>query len=236
MPYKFSNLFPSKILVILLLTIVFLSGCSNEDIESITNKAEDIQTYVVSFVSNETARTEVKIDFAETIANAVINSKLQKINIEKIQTYDGYQMMIDRINLLIEIINPYLDKEIGTLSKDEGSYQKFLLAVNRYSPLIDNYNSLIEASYGFDPSNEASADRVISTTAGFTVEATLIFGGYVHKLTFKTVGELANFFGLTKMTSICGPCVSNTMSSMYWTGKTFVIEKFSELTETIIQQ
>ena len=103
--------------------------------------------------------------------------------------------------------------------------------VKRYSPLIDNYNHLITYSNEFNPENDESVNKLLTKTVGFTVETLLIFGGVFYQFAFITTGYLASAFGLTKLASVCGPCVSAVMSGGHWVIRNGLVEKTSEYAE-----
>lgn len=156
---------------------------------------------------------------------------LQEIDLKKVQTYQDYSEMVDRLNLAIEIINEKIDSNFMYLQKGTESYDKFMMEVSRYSPLIDNYNEFIQSSYNLAPSDECSVNNLYIKGMKFGGEATLVLGGAFYGTAFEVTGTLARTFGLTKMTSICSSCVSYAMSSSHWIIRNSLIEKTTESME-----
>jgi len=225
-----------KGLVIILLVIsLVLNGCNEKEIDDLTgkviSKGKDVVDYFDSFASNESVRYEAKVDTAIKISEMVKKFNLQEMDLKKVQSHDEYKKMIDNLNLMIQIINSKAGTNIKILSKEIGAYNTFMLEVKRYSPLIDNYNFLIKYSYELNPSDEESVNILLTKTVGFAVEAVLIFGGVFYQAAFVATGTFANAFGLTKLASLCGPCVSTVMSSMHWVIRNGIIEKVSEYSE-----
>lgn len=223
------------LLIIGLMLSLLLTGCDQKNMEDLTgnvlSKGKEVIEYIDSFTSNETVRYEAKINTAIRISDMVKKSNIQKIDLKKVQSHDEYKKMIDNLNLMIQIINSKAGTNIKFLSKEIDAYNKFMLEVKRYSPLIDNYNSLIRYSYELNPHDEESVNILLTKTVGFTVEALLIVGGVFYQAAFIATGTFANAFGLTKLASVCGPCVSTVMSSMHWIIRDGLIEKVSEYSE-----
>ena len=156
------------------------------------------------------------------------------IDVHKIQTYEGYKNMADNLNLAVKIINEKAGTNIKYFGKESVDYDKFMLEVERWTPLIDNYNGLINASNNFNPSNEESADMVIKKSIGFAVESVLILGGAFYKVTYFAIGTFADYFGVTKLASVCSSCVSAVMSTGHWFVRNGAIEKVSQYAEKIV--
>lgn len=231
----YESIDPKGLILILLIISFTLTGCTEGEVKDITgnviSKSKEAVEYVDRFTSNETVRHEAKVDSATMIATMVKNSNLKEIDLKNIQSYDNYKEMIDNLNLMVKIINEKGGTGIKYFSKEIGAYDKFLLEVNRYTPLINNYNDLIYYSKNLDPTNEESVNMLITKSVGFTVEAILIFGGVFYKFAYLAVGNFASALGLTKFASVCGPCVSAVMSSGHWIIRNGMIEKTSGLSE-----
>ena len=75
---------------------------------------------------------------------------------------------------------------------------------------------------------------VIKKSVGFTVESVLIVGGVFYKATYMAIGTFSSYFGLTKLASVCGTCVSAVMSSGHWIIRNGAIDKTSQLAEKTI--
>lgn len=227
-------------LVFLLVMLLLVSaGCTQEERDEITGQV----TQLVEPVTNKIQETAMdmehhglKIEAAETISEAVNAAHLPTINLNEIHEYDDYVQMIENLNLAIKIVNKHVDKQFNPFSTERVAYEEFLRKVNKYSPLIDNYNELVIGSGEFDPAREESADRVLTSTAGCAIEATLITSSALHKAVFKTLGEASAHFGLLRLSHTCGPCVGAAMQSAYWGSKNFIVERGSELGRIIFKE
>ena len=220
---------------ILICILIITASCSGQQLQDATNsviaKGESAIDYTKNFLSNDTKRLEAKIDIASNIAAAVTNTNLKGIDLQEIQTYEEYKNMVDNLNLAVKIVNEKASTDIKYFRKETEAYDKFIIEVERWTPLIDNYNALINASRNFDISNVESADMVIKKSIGFTVESVLIVGGAFYKVTYMAIGTFANYFGLTKLASVCSACVSAVMSSGHWIVRNGAIDKTSQLAE-----
>ena len=205
----------------LLMSLVLLNGCITNEVIS---DLEDVHL-------DDARLREIKINTAIDIATQVRNLNLHEINLTEIETYDDYIGMITNLNFAIEIINEKIDSDFKVLGKDIDSYNKFVMEVTRYSPLINNYNEFIRACYSLDPADEESVDNLYIKGMTFAGEATLIFSGAYYNPAYKATGELANLFGLTKMASVCSACVSTAMSSIHWFIRNYLIEETSGIFE-----
>lgn len=229
-----------NILTLMLLgNLVSLSGCIiNEETKDLAestarkggNIGQNIMTDFKNVSLNDSQKHQIKVNIAVNISNQVKQMNLRPIDLKKVQTYQDYVEMVDHLNLAIQIINDKIDSDFMYLQKGTESYDKFMMEVSRYSPLIDNYNEFIQSSYDLVPSDECSVNNLYIKGMKFGGEATLVLGGAFYGTAFEVTGTLARTFGLTKMTSICSPCVSAAMSSLHWATRNSLIE---ETTETI---
>ena len=194
------------------------------------NLSENITSDLKDIAVNENRRTQIKVNIAIEISNDVIKLNLHEIDLNEIETYDDYIKMANDLNLAIKIINDKTGTSFEFLEISTNSYDRFMLNINRYSPLIDNYNDFIRTCYNLDPSDETSVDNLYIKGITFAAEATLIFGGAFYGTAFAITGTLARTVGITKVASICGPCVSAAMSSTHW----FIRNSLTETTTKTI--
>ncbi len=200
-----------KYVVLTLLTILLLFGCSTTQ-----------------------SSIETKEKIAESIATQINTKNLKEINLSQVQNYDDFTAKIDKINLVISIVNKHVDKEFDPLSVERTKYDQFTMTVTKYSPLIENYNDLIVVSRNFNVDDEELVDAILTETAAFAFEVAFISSFGLHELIFKSVGEFAVYSGLLRLSNVCRPCVSAAMSSAYWTGKNIVVDKGSKLFEELV--
>ena len=218
--------------------LLILSGCNNQDINTITNNAiktfNESKNYVDNLIQNKSKQVELKSDLAKSIAQPIIYNNLQKINLSKVQSHEDFKDMIDRVNLLISVYNDKAGTDMKLLSKEIDAYNNFQREVSRYTPLVDNFNNLIDASYNLNYTSEESVDNLLKKSISFTVESVLVAGGIFHKAVFTIIGKFSSAFGLTSFSRVCPTCVSTVMSSGYWATKNYLVNTAGNLSENII--
>ncbi len=211
---------------------IFITGCTKDDINKITEGINDYKDKGTDIIHNLTTNSETKkakFELAESIAESINKLSISQISSNKIQSYEDYKKTVDKINLVIKTTNKHYDKKFNPLSTERKAYEQLTKNIDKYSPLINNFNELVTASKNFDKKDEKSADEVISATAGFGVELFLIQDGTLHKLVFNNVGEFSASVGLLKLSKVCGPCVGIAMESLYWSSKNYIVDKGGEL-------
>lgn len=218
--------------------LIITTSCTKQELKDTTDlliaQGESAVDQTKEFFSNDTKRLEAKINISSFIAGTIVNSNLKNIDLHNIQSFEDYKDMADKLNVAVKILNEKAGTNIKYFSKEPEAYDKYLIEVERWTPLIDNYNALIIASRNFDSSNLESADMVIKKSIGFTVESVLILGGTLYKATYVVIGEFSSYFGLTKLASVCSTCVSTVMSGGHWIVRNGAIEKISQLAEKVV--
>lgn len=221
-----------------LFLLITTTSCTKQELKDtkdlLIEKGESAVDQTKEFFSNDTKRLEAKINISSFIAGTIVNSNLKNIDLHNIQSFEDYKDMADKLNVAVKILNEKAGTNIKYFSKEPEAYDKYLIEVERWTPLIDNYNALIIASRNFDSSNLESADMVIKKSIGFTVESVLILGGTLYKATYVVIGEFSSYFGLTKLASVCSTCVSTVMSGGHWIVRNGAIEKISQLAEKVV--
>jgi|GEM_PF-1718217 len=221
----------STLVIVVVVLCLWLIGCSEENRDKISGnviKYKDEGLNKIGEFSHSEEVFRLKIDTAGAIAGSVNKANLPKISSDQVQSYEGYKEMLDNLNLGIKIVNNHFDKEFDPLSTERSAYEEFTKKIDKYSPLINNYNDLIEASRNYD-GTEASADKVLTSTASMGVELFLIHDGNLHKAVFSNVGEFSARIGLLKLSKICGPCVGAAMETIYWSSKNYIVDKSGKI-------
>ena len=70
-------------------------------------------------------------------------SRLSDMGLDSVESFDEYKNFADRINSLIIVINENANLGIPLFKKTNDAWIKLSNSINRYTPLIDNYNNLI---------------------------------------------------------------------------------------------
>lgn len=217
----------------LIIISLFCVGCTQQQVDDIISQAkvtgQSVRQGISNFISNETVRDDTKISVATSIADVIKQHDLKKI--ENIQSYKQYIGMADNLNLVIDVINKKTGANIGEVSKEVDAWKKFSMEVTRYTPLINNYNGLLDSCYSYDENNEESVNKVLIKTSGFTAESLLIFGTAFYETAFLATGAIARATGITKLASLCGSCVSAAMSTGHWTIRNEIVERTTDVIE-----
>ena len=228
--------------LILLGNLVFLNGCISKDVNDFAestlknskNVSQEISSNLKNASLNDSQKYQLKVNTAIEISNQIKIKNLQSIDLKKVQTLEDYNEMADHLNLAVKIINDKIDSDFKYLQKGTESYDKFMMEITRYSPLIDNYNEFIQSSYNLNSSNECSVNNLYIKGIKFAGETAFIMGGAFYETAYLTTGTLARYLGLAKMSSICGPCVSAAMSGSHWFTRNSLIEKTTGTVETVL--
>lgn len=156
-------------------------------------------------------------------------STLNPLNLSSIDNYEHYKDFADRINTAILIISEQTGANIPKLKTTQESWSKASKFIIKYSPLIDNYNSMV-TSAGYYQSNktEGSYQLFYKELGVFSLEFTFISATIFHTATFNLVGGVFRSLGIGRLALKCPSCASAIMSSAYWTIKTTLVEKASE--------
>jgi|APSaa5957512576_1039674.scaffolds.fasta_scaffold00001_74 hypothetical protein len=226
-------------IIFVLFLLFLLIACTEKEHNKVTGNIVKIvdssKDYLSDLKKNESAQFELKYDLAKSIANPIKKANLKKLDVKEFYSYEDYKLMVDKLNFVINVYNDKIDKEMKLFGKASDNYHKFNNNLNRYAPLVDNYNELVGACYSLDKTDSSSVDLVLKKSVSFTVELMLITSGGVHKLVFSGVGSFSRTFGLTTFARTCPTCVSTVMSSMYWVAKGYIVNKAGDLSEKIIQ-
>ena len=188
----------------------------------------------IVFISNGTGW----LIFVEEYEKDPLPSKiaqLPEINLEDVKTYQQYKSFADKMNDLILILNKELGIKIPLLDTSQEAWNEASKKINKYAPLINNYQELIKSAKRFEnEKNEENYREFYLKLGQFSLETTIISATVFHTITFNTVGHLYRASGLNIIALKCPTCVSIILSNAYWSLKTILVEESSEIAEGLI--
>ncbi|HEC92545.1 MAG TPA: hypothetical protein ENI51_06110, partial [Candidatus Atribacteria bacterium] len=136
-------------------------------------------------------------------------SELPEMNLEDVETYEQYKDFADKINALISILNEQEGFNIPPLETTQESWSEISKKINKYSPLIDNYQELVDSAKKFENNkNEENYKEFYLNLGKFSLEITLISVTLFHTTTFQTVGYVYRASGFNTWALKCPSCVS----------------------------
>lgn len=162
-------------------------------------------------------------------------AQLPEIDLKDIRTYNQYRNFADKINSLILILNRELGVKIPLLDTTEKAWNEISKKIKKYTPLINNYQKLIESAKKFEKEKTKENYKEFYRRLGqFSLESTIISTILFHTITFNTVGYLYRASGLNIMAFKCPTCVSIILSNVYWSLKTYLVGESSKMAESLI--
>ncbi len=163
-------------------------------------------------------------------------AQLSSLDIDEVESYEDYRRTTDKFNDLITIINEQSGSNIPPLTLiDQDTWEKGSRIVEKYAPLIDNYNSLVISSKIFQSDkNQENYESVYNNVSSFSIEMTVISLAFTHQLAYDAVGKIWFSSGLNRVALKCPSCVSVGLSNAYWTLKTSLVAELSSIATKIL--
>jgi hypothetical protein len=216
--------------LLVIILIISVSGCTakevKEEIEKNTNSAG---MAIKETISDAVVATE-NISF-ENAAKEI--SKLEKFDLEKIHTFEDYKNFADMVNNVIDIMNEN-DVDIPKLKLTTDEYTRLSKVITEYSPLIDNYNNVVDSARKYDENNRNSVDEFSKTTALFGLEFAIISTAVLAGPVYKGVGIVYRATGLNRIAFACPSCISFILGQAHWFVRGYMVDKSSEIAGNII--
>lgn len=171
---------------------------------------------------------------------AVRVAELSEMNITSVENYEKYQEFVNRINSLILILNEESDLfNIPLWEADQESYNRASGFIEKYGPLVTNYNNVIIAAREFNKTKrENELIDFYSTSGKFAFETTIVFGN-VFSTAFRAIGIGYKAVEFNILSEKCGgnrciiPIITEAQSNikdMLIDQSTKILEKIGELT------
>jgi hypothetical protein len=164
-------------------------------------------------------------------------SSLEPLNLTTIEKYEDYKELTDNLNDFILIINDQTKTNIPLLKNTQEDWTEASKLISKYSPLINNYNSMIltAKTCEIQKTNE-SYQKFYGEAGKFSLELTFISATLFHEVTFGLVGGVFNSLGVGSLALKCPACASSLMSGAYWTIKTTLVESASGSADYIFEK
>ena len=153
-------------------------------------------------------------------------SKLSILDLDSVNNAEEYKKFADNTNNLIKILNDQLDSvNIPELGDDYSKVSKF---ITEYSPLINNYNEVINNAIGFESNKcDETLQEFYTSTSRFGFESITIIGGIFYSASYQTVGSIYRASGLQFLAFKCPKCVGVALSNLHWGTRTALVEASS---------
>lgn len=164
-------------------------------------------------------------------------SQLPEMDLDEVETYEQYKDFADKTNALILILNEQGGFDIPPLETTQESWSKVSKKINKYGPLINNYQELVASAKKFENNkNEENYKEFYLNLGKFSLETTLISATLFHTAAFQTTGYIYRASGFNTWALKCPSCVSTVLTSVYWSIKTVLVEESSEIATEILDE
>jgi len=217
----------SIVYVITIALIVSISGCTQPPVyipPQTQNSSESITGLASSLVNSLNVKTA---------ANEI--AKLPTLDVDSIEQYEGYKTFAGDTNDIIRILREQTNfKDIPMLGETQEDFSKFLNVVEKWTPLIGNYNELVSSARNFDENNQSSVQKFYTTAATFAFETTIIYTAAFYGPSYNSVRAVYRGSGLQSLAFECSSCVSVVLSHAHWFVRTALVEASSKTFEAIV--
>lgn len=198
----------------------------------ISEMGTQLGNYARAFVTNTTARQETLLQTADKISEAVRNAGLKQIHLDDIHSYQAYKDFIENVDLMIKTLNEQAGLNIQTLSESREAHAKVIGTIEKYSPLIDNYDQVVSSSYIYASKRDVpTATELVTATTGLAFETAFLEGNIAHQEIFEALGLLSGKSGVLHLARTCPSCVSVIMNSAYWTARKAAARESTKMVE-----
>lgn len=212
------------ITAILVISMLFLAGCNTAT--TISQGIEDATGLHISIGKSD-------IDMAEITRKI---AQLPRIDNQTVLTKDNFQEVYNKFNLMIEILNNEAGFDFQKLQLTKKSFNKVSKAITKYSPLINNYNEIIDAASSYNEEDEDSVKSFYTASAIFGLEITLIVTAVFYGAIFKGVGIVYRATGLNRLAFSCPTCIRVVLSQAHWFVRIYMVEKSGEAAKWLLDK
>lgn len=174
---------------------------------------------------------EIQVEKNELIRNI---GEMPKIDNETFDTFDSYKQLADKINFLLKFLNKECGFEYKLLDKSTEEYDTISNHIIRYTPLVGNYNELIESAQSYNESDEETVKNFYISLGVFGFEFALIFGHVWYKTSFNVVGVFYKYSGLNRLAFKCPTLISTILSMAHWELRNKLVDETSNLMKRIL--
>jgi hypothetical protein len=113
-------------------------------------------------------------------------------------------------------------------------WSKVSTTITKYSPLVNNYNEVINSAKIYASSEKSEDKREFYIATGrFGFEASLIIWAVFYSATYNSVGIVYRSIGLNQMALKHPVLVKNILSTWHWTLRSALVEAASQTATNI---
>ncbi len=243
-----------KLIFCTLATFLLFSGCIGTDIVNelkVPKIIEDAMGNAWNFSDSVIERITFEVDIEPLIDSMnntihklpddkieiknmekdIINeiADLPKFEDETLTTFEGYKQFAGSVNILLDLLNKECGFDFDLLKKTNEEYSAIINHIERFTPLVENYNDLIDSANEYDENNEESVKNFYVNLGVFGFEVALIFGHVWYKTTYKVVGAFYRISGLNRLAFKCPTLISVILSTAHWELRNKLVDETSNL-------
>lgn len=178
---------------------------------------------VIASISGCIANEKSTKKLAERVA------KFQYIDFKTVERYENFKEIADNINDLIQLLNREGGFNIQELKGTQEEYEKIGKVLTKYTPLIDNYNKVVQSAKEYDNyGTSEKKDAFYIAVSEFGLETALIVTAAYATPVYEGLGIVYRASGLNIIAPSCPTCVSIILSNAHWLIRTYMVEKSAE--------
>ncbi len=157
-------------------------------------------------------------------------AQLDSIDLSHISSQAEYIEFAGKLNNFIEIMNDELDLDVPLLKIESDSWEKFSKNLNKYSPVIGNYNAVVDSAVKFSHthlSDDKKTFYILSMALIFEV-GTIAFASF-YSISYNTIGTFYFKSGLSRYAQNHPVLVSKILSWFHWTYRNILVNYASTI-------
>ncbi|MBI2660401.1 hypothetical protein HYX07_04525 [Candidatus Woesearchaeota archaeon] len=229
-----------------LIFILFLLGCTPEQKEKVQKSVDTVTTIgnntltelkdkscdLYLLTSNFFYEHDFNFNLNETSRNLAVTLSSKIGNFEKVDatTFENYEKFVkfqDNVNYVIGIINENIGTQFQLMDVSPEEFDNVVDKVQKYTPLIEPYNNLIEKSKLVNKNDQNSVGKFYISAFALATDVFLVQGSYIHSAIFPKIGELNGVLKIYKLKDFCGnKCFGLALYNVYWWFR-IRVEKFT---------
>ncbi len=209
--------------------VLVLSGCIEnvpEEVSGIGDKASSLVDDGLNYI--DTTFNGQDTDLIKGVSN------LPTMDDTTVDTFEGYQNFADSVNVLFTFLNREGGYDFQVLKGTREEYEKISKVVTEYSPLIGNYNDVVNAAKNYDETDPESGKEFYTALGIFGLEFGIIYATVWYSPTYKAVGMVYRWSGLNRFAFKYPTLISFILSQAHWGLRGILVDKSSETAEYFI--
>jgi hypothetical protein len=210
-----------RLVAVVLVSSIILCGCR----AIFTQKSTSPSTINEVVASNQDFPSEVVEDVA----------KLPLLDISSVENYQQFTDFADAVNVLVKLLNKESNGtfSIPLIDISFTEYQNMSRVITKYSPLIGNYNDVVESAKQVH-NGKSDKKEFYKASAILGLEVAVIFSGIFYQISYDSVGVVYRAVGLNRFAFEYPSCVSFILSEAHWAIRTALVEESSKIANTFL--